>query len=157
VTGRGPLVFRLELPLRLAPTLNAYAATKRHKWQMANLNREVDQLIMIAKAAWPSWRMDDLAVRHQHQIVTGKLRTKERRTGGRRRLVLVTRYSSREPDEVSADVCGGKLPLDRLKHAEIIVDDNRKWLAREAHWCKAPPSKGRVVISVYELEQQRAR
>jgi hypothetical protein len=153
MSSRGPLIFRLELPLRLAPTLNAYAATKARKWAMAKLNAEVDTAIMVAKTRWPHWRMAGLVIFQKHRIdKRGKLRITERRTGGRRRLVVVHRHSSREPDEVSCDAGGGKLPLDRLKQAEVIRDDSRKWLAREAHWMRSAPGEGRVVVEVYELE-----
>lgn len=154
----GPLVFRVELPLELAPTLNRYASIKRirgkggYRFVMHKLNDDVDSAIAAAKGDWPAWGMDDLVVTQQHRIVRGKLRAKEMRTGGRRRRVVVTRYSSVEPDEVSCDVVGGKVPLDRLVQAYVLVDDNRKWCEREAHWRPAPPKQGRVIVEVYELE-----
>lgn len=149
---RRPLVFRVELPLNLAPTMNKYSAQKRYAWRMKKLNQEVDGAIMIAKSTWPRWKMADLVVTREHRIVNGKIKVKETRTGGRRRLVVVHRFSSREPDELSCDVLGGKCPLDRLVQAEVLVDDNRRWLEREARWSMAPPRKGRVVLSVHELE-----
>ncbi len=132
--------------------MNEYAHMKRYAHLMKRLNREVDTAIMFAKSTWPRWKMADLVVTREHRIVKGKIKVKERRTGGRRRLVVVHRFSSREPDEISCDAgCGGKLPIDRLVQAEVLVDDNRQWLEREARWSMAPPGKGRVVLSVHEL------
>lgn len=148
---RGPLVFKLELPLELAPTMNEYSHTKRHAHRMKRLNQQVDTAIMIAKTTWPRWKMQNLIVTRNHRIEKGKVKITTQRTGGRRRLVVVHRFSSREPDEVSCDVLGGKLPLDRLVQAEVLVDDNRKWLKREARWSPAPPRQGRLVLSVHEL------
>jgi len=150
---RRPLVFKLELTLRQAPTMNEYAAAKKNRRYMAKRNKQVDEAIMFAKLSWPRWKMGDLVVTREPKIVKDKLRVKETRTGGRRRLVVVHRYSSREPDEISCDVAGGKIPIDRLVQAGVLVDDNRKWLEREAKWSLAPPGKGRVVLSVHELEQ----
>lgn len=155
----GPLVFRVELPLQLAPTLNRYASIKRirgkggYRFVMHKLNDDVDNVIKVAKAQWPTWVMEDLVLTHEHFLVRGKMRTKETRTGGRRRRVVVTRHSSVEPDEVSCDVVGGKVPLDRLVQARVLVDDNRRWCEREAHWKPSPPKQGRVVVEVYEIEE----
>lgn len=64
------LIFRLELPLRLAPTMNVYSSMKRRKWSLGNLNREVDGLILQAKLVWHSWKMDGLVI--SRAIVQGK-------------------------------------------------------------------------------------
>jgi hypothetical protein len=76
-------------------------------------------------------------------------------SGGRRRKIRIARYSSQEPDEsviVSADVIGGKIPIDCLVRAGVIRDDDRIWLQREAYWRPAPPRKGYVLLEVFELQ-----
>lgn len=146
------LVFRLELPFRLAPTLNAYANMRG--WQRAKLRTEVDGLIMRELSSWPHWSM---GVRRKvtARVVKGKIKRRTVVTGGRKRKVIVIRESSRAMDEehASADVIGGKLPLDRLVMARILRGDSRNWLRREARWVPADPGAGRVVIEVYEVDE----
>jgi hypothetical protein len=90
------------------------------------------------------------AVIKRKRVVTSTLIS-----GGHRRKVRLTRYSSKEPDEtISADVLGGKIPIDCLVRAKILRDDDRIWLEREGHWKPAPPSKGRVVIEVLDLSPE---
>lgn len=149
----GPL-FTLTLPLSLAPTMNVYAAKKRTPWAMAKLNKAVDMAIWHAKAAHGVdvlWFMPSMKVERSFLPAKGKARAriKETRTGGERRLVRLTRYSSREPDEVTVDACGGKLPVDRLVSAQVLRNDNREWCEREARWVKCAPKQGRVVIEVW--------
>ena len=59
--------------------------------------------------------------------------------------------SSRRIDDVSVDVVGGKIPVDRLVQAEILVGDSAKWLEREAAWEPCEPGEGRVIVEVYDL------
>lgn len=157
--GWGRLVFRVELPLGLAPTMNAYSAKKARRWAMGKLNRAVDQRIQFAKREWPAWAMG--VDRRRLPVVVdgrpaldkrGRIRMRTEVSGGRRRAVRVTRHSSREPDEMSVDVVGGKLAIDRLVIARVLRDDSRRWLERQARWFCAPPKQGCVVVEVFELE-----
>jgi hypothetical protein len=130
--------------------MNVYSALKSRKWELGNLNDQVDGMIMQAKGRWHSWKMPMTIT---HTMVQGKRgpRVKAIRNGGRRRLVRCIRHSSHQPDEITVDVIGGKLPVDRMVLAEILRDDNRTWCEREAHWIKAAPKQGRVVLEVFEL------
>lgn len=118
-----PPLFVLRLPLELSPTLNAYAGLKG--WRRAKLRKAVD------------WRI--LAIQRGGIAPDGA-----------RRRVVVTRHSSREPDELSCDVLGAKIALDRLVIAGILAGDSRKHLDREAHWVYAKPGAGELVVEVYE-------
>jgi hypothetical protein len=142
----GDLVFRMVLPLKIeiapgprstrskpltlaiAPTLNEYASMKG--WQRQKVYKQVDPRIMAVMAAWPRCRL------------MGKPRP---------RGVRVTRYSSVLMDEVSVDSAGGKIVVDRLVHAGILMGDTGAQLQREARWERAPPGGGNLLIEIYEL------
>jgi hypothetical protein len=176
----GPLVFRIVFRLGTgimhldpskapvwAPTLNEYNGLK--PWRKHKLRAAHDALILQTKAAFPDWAMgitEKLVLRKPRKRPIGtmamvKSKSKRKatnspyttvRSGGRRRIVSVTRYSSREPDEpTSPDSIGGKVPIDRLVRAMILRDDNRKWVERHGQWIKCAPRSGRVVVEVYEM------
>lgn len=172
VAAPGSLVFRLELPLELAPTFNTYASKIRirgkngHRFWLKKLDERLDGVIGAEVLRWPAAVQCDIVRRVEplkgpdgKWLMTKgrrpRVRTKTTVTGGRRRRVVVTRHSSVEPDDISCDVVGGKALLDRLKHADVLRDDNRKWCEREARWEYAPPKHGRVVIEVFEMEDER--
>lgn len=145
------LVFRLELPLGLAPSLNVYASWK--PWQRANLRAQLLAEVSQAALGYPRCHLG---------IVRGPTRRKGMpgpvivEGNARRRRVVVMRYSSTQPDEVSADSIGGKCPIDVLVRVGILRDDNAKWCEREARWERAAPGAGRVVIEVHEIETETA-
>ena len=137
----GDLVFRLTLPLKQdagksatgkerfiepAATLNRYSSME--PWQQEKARKLVDTLILSERSRWPSWP-----------------------ARGRRRGVVVTRHSSSRPDELSADVLGGKFAVDRLVRAEVLAGDTHKHLVRSAAWVRAKPGAGRLVVDVHEL------
>lgn len=152
-------VFRLVLPIEpakvksgrkcvdveLAPTMNQYASMPG--WKRAIARAAVDRRVAAARFVWARWSADKKVDRH---IVGGKLR--EKVVGGKRRLVVVTRRSSRRVDEISVDVAGGKLPIDRLVVAGVLAGDSAKWLDRRARWEPAPTGEGEVVIEVFDVE-----
>lgn len=135
-------IFLLVLPLELAPTLNEYANKKG--WAKTKLAQAIDWRIMDAMRSWPAW---GCGVIRGPKTKTGR---PGKAVGGRKRIVHVTRHSSREPDELSADVIGGKIAIDRLVHANILRDDSREWCERKASWQKAAPKDGRLVVEVFE-------
>lgn len=133
-------------PPRLwAPTLNEYKGIK--SYELAKLRTAVDEAILRARVKFPHW---GCGVVETMQLVRGK--PVRHRSGGRRRLVLVERESNRPPDELSTDAIGGKVPIDRLVAAGVLRDDNRDWLLRDARWRQASRGEGRVIVSVFELE-----
>lgn len=73
------------------------------------------------------------------------------REGGRRRVVVVTRESSKRPDELATDSIGGKVCLDRLVQAGVLRGDTAEWLVRYCDWKECPPSDGKVTVDVYEV------
>lgn len=138
---RGPVVFEIRIPLddtrqtakgpvtrHLAPTLNAYGSMK--PWQRAILYKALDARIMAELHRWP------LAIQRAVRL---------------RRAAVVTRFSSRRPDEIGVDVLGGKVPIDRLVQAGILRGDSAKDLDREAHWQPAKPGQGSLLITVHDL------
>lgn len=142
------LVFMLELPLELAPVLNSYSTMAVKK--RARLRKNIDAVVIQAKQSWRTWPMG-IKKHTTGKVVRGKLQTKTTVTGGRKRSIRVTRYSSRKPDEISADIIGGKIAIDRLVQAEILRDDSSEWLKREAYWQQVPRGQGKVVIEVFEI------
>ena len=140
-------VFTLKLPLELAPTMNAYACMTGR--QRAKIRRKVDHVILLETQRQKGWSMGVKrktkgAVKSQRMVTITMI------SGGHQRKVRLTRHSSREPDELSVDVMGGKIPVDRLVHAGVLREDDRIWLQREARWTPAPPSKGHVLIEVFD-------
>lgn len=112
---------------QLAPTLNVYGSMK--VWQRSALYKALDLRILAELARWPRCR-----------------------PAADKRAVRVTRHSSHAPDEITVDVIGGKVPIDRLVRAQILTGDRAEDLEREAQWVPAPPNRGRLVVEVYELE-----
>jgi hypothetical protein len=139
----GPMVFMWRLPLsvkgtpkpgkppptmHLAPTLNVYGSMEA--WQRARLYKALDTRIMAEMGKWPAARL----MGHP-----------------RPRAVRVTRCSSVRPDEIGVDVLGGKVPIDRLVQAGILMGDHGEALEREARWEVAAPGAGSLLVQVYEL------
>jgi len=141
-------IMLLELPLELAPVLNSYANMPSFK--RAKLRKLVDERILLAKQHWTCWSMGMIR-EIKASVVNKRIRKIRVITGGRARRLILTRCSSKQPDEMSCDVLGGKIPIDRLAQACVIRDDNQTWLKREARWEYAPPGHGKVVIEVLEL------
>lgn len=153
VERSGLRVFYMRLPLELAPSMNVYAGMK--PWSRAKLRTDIDAAILLQLPKWPNFKagfteiaevVNDRLVKGK--VVKGGLRIK--RIGGRQRLAIVRRHSSRQVDELSCDVLGAKAPLDRLVQAGVLVDDNAKWLQRCAIWVPAKPKEGHLTIEVYE-------
>lgn len=163
---RGPIVFRLELAIGnpntkarrrrrargeigpakpWAPTLNEYNGL--NGWAKASLREAVDWHITAARQRWPSADMGIQRLPGKG----GRIGRLVRPGKARRRLVMVTRESTTAPDEISADVIGGKLPIDRLVQAGILLDDSDEWCVRDARWQQTDRGAGRVVIEVFEL------
>lgn len=130
--------------LNLAPTMNAYRSMQTFSKQ--NARKEVAKRIADERKRWPSsaWGGRHEKVKHGN---------KERLSpvGGERRLVRVTRFSARRPDDLGVDVIGGKLPLDQVVIAGILGDDSDAWCAREGHWAPAKTGEGFLRIEVYRL------
>lgn len=112
----------------IAPRLNEYGSMPT--WQRAALYKDLDLRIMAELARWPA------------SLLRGNLRP---------RAVVVTRYSSVQPDEITVDVIGGKVPIDRMVHAGILRGDNVADLQREARWKQSPPGEGALVIEVFDF------
>lgn len=162
------------IPL-MAATLNEYNGLD--PWRKEALRKAYDEEIETRKKEWPSWWcgcVDTLVPRPDKTSKCRKCKgakvngrgkpcrscggtgTRQadplmQREGGRRRIVVVTRVSSVRPDELSVDVLGGKIPIDRLVQAGVLRGDNDKWLARYGLWQQASPGEGRVVVDVYEV------
>ena len=168
LAARAPreLVFRLELPIEpvdlgkagkpllipLTPSLNVYAGMKG--WARAKARTEVDRRIVVAQAAWPRWHC---GIRKRAKVVGGEPVIVAVPGTGRRRLVRLVRRSSRRVDEITVDVAGGKICVDRLVQAEVLVGDSAKWLEREAAWEPCDPGDGRVIVEVYDLPASLAK
>jgi hypothetical protein len=114
------------LAVELAPTLNAYKSMK--PFILSALRDALDDRIAELLPTFP------------RALAQGK-----------RRGVYLERHSTREPDETSLDVLGGKCPLDRLVIAGVLAGDSRAHVERVGMWIPAKKNEGRVVIEVYDL------
>jgi hypothetical protein len=112
----------------LAPTLNVYGSMK--PWQRAKLYKDLDLRILAELARWP------------HCLLRGEKR---------KRAVRVTRASSSIPDEITVDIIGGKVVVDRMVLRDILAGDSGELLEREALWVQVPPKKGSLLVEVFEL------
>lgn len=155
---RGPLVFSIKLPLELAPTLNVYARREFHSLKPELRKRILDAFFIEQH----SGRYPNARASYSERAVMKRNRrgipmpVTERVGEGLPREVVLTRHSSREPDELSVDAIGGKLPVDCLVRAGILVDDNREWCVRTPDWKKAREKDGFVTIEVYETLEVKA-
>lgn len=166
----GPCVFTMSLPLdielstigakrlrkpvklRLAPSLNEYASML--PWTLKLTRAVIDQRIEAAKAAWPRWDCGSHRVRTVALVKRGKRTVKVEKlnvSGGRKRILEVVRYSSRQVDELAVDIIGGKLAVDRLTWAGVIAGDAVKHIVRRPRWVAVKPGEGRLEIAVYEI------
>ena len=150
----GALVFRVTLPLTICPTMNAYASWK--PWQRARARREI--MVALNGAAWTAlpgehqWRAPWLGIVRGPSSRRGMLGPVVREGESRKRRVVVTRRSARQPDEVSCDTLGGKMPIDALVRAGILRDDSPRWLERVARWERATGAEQGVRVEVYECD-----
>ncbi|RTL27859.1 MAG: hypothetical protein EKK55_05555 [Rhodocyclaceae bacterium] len=143
--GMGPPL--VERPY--APTMNEYANLRT--FEKDKLRKAIDGVIFGLKARWPAWNMGVRAV----GVLRGagkKQRAGVDLVGGRRRVAVVTRFSSQPVDEISVDILGGKMLIDRLVAAHVLRGDDAEWLARVPRWKLAAPEEGRVVVDVHEIE-----
>ena len=131
---------KVKKPLSLCPTLNEYNGMQG--WVKARVREAVDHAIA------ETFSEGHVGAAFYFLCFAGTNSIK----CTKRRRVVVTRHSSREPDELAVDVIGGKIPIDRLVKLGILAGDSRKWLDREARWEYAPPKAGKLVIEVYEVE-----
>ena len=122
-----------NFPFSCAPTLNEY----KH---LCSIKDKHGNKFAIANAHKRARRIIDDAI----------LVFRYRRTEAKRR-VLVTRHTSGRLDEVSVDVCGGKLLLDVMVSAGVLVDDSPEWCEREARVVNAPPGSGFVTVEVFAV------
>lgn len=124
---KGRLVLSWRLPKEWAPSLNSYAFMKG--WQRTALRRTLDD-----------------SLRHNESFLAAALNL-----GKRKRWVRVTRFSTKVIDENSVDVLGGKMPIDALVRAEILVDDNQEWCVREGACMKTKLGNTHVLVEVFEV------
>lgn len=131
----GDLVFSVRLPHALCPTLNRYASMEG--WQRAKLSQAIDLHLMAEFTKFPRARMK--AIAPKATIPT--------------RWVRFTRFTSNVIDEISIDIIGGKMPIDRLVHARIISGDSAKHIVREPVAAKVAPGAGSCLLEVMEIRR----
>jgi hypothetical protein len=128
---------KAKRPIKLAPTLNEYNGMKPWVKSLSRqaVDRWIHDQIQVAAAKAGSSTLD---------YAMGCL------TARARRRIVVTRYSSRQPDEIACDIIGGKIPIDRLVKAGVLAGDSAKWLEREARWVRCKPGEGKLVVEIFE-------
>lgn len=126
--GPSPRTGKDRKPMVLAPTLNQYDSMQ--PFEQKRMREQVDLRIMAELKAWP------------RALLRGE---------SRRRGVRVVRRSASPCDEMSVDVLGGKIPIDRLVKAGVLRGDSMNDLVREALWQPAPPGEGTLTVTIFEL------
>lgn len=125
---KGEKVLEWRVPREQAPNLNNYAFMKT--WQRTRIRRELDDMLITAKTLYKRAPLN---------------------MAKKRRWVRATRFSTKTIDESSIDVIGGKMPLDALVRAEILVDDTPEWCIREPHAEKTKPGNAHLFVEVFEV------
>lgn len=71
------------------------------------------------------------------------------------RWVRVTRFTPqvKNVDDAATDVIGGKMPVDMLRRAGLIVNDSPRWLTREAHVLKTKMGNTHVLVELFEVAE----
>lgn len=128
VIEKGRLVLSWRLPKEWAPSLNSYAFMKT--WQRTNLRKELDSSL--------TRQIQD----YSYAPLYG---------AKKKRWVRVTRFTTQPTDENGVDVLGGKMPLDALKRAEVLVDDNQEWCIREGLCRKTQRGNTHVLVEVFDV------
>lgn len=144
--------FKKPITLRLAPRLNEYAALP--PWTLKMTRAIIDAAIEDGKASWPRWDCGSEREVTKTKKKRGKRMTEVAKlsvSGGRRRILEVVRYSSRQVDELAIDVLGGKVVVDRLIWAGVIAGDAQKHIVRRPRWVPVKPGQGRLEIVAYEM------
>ena len=108
--------------------MNSYA--NMESWKRQSIRKQIDSVLFARFGGLPVSETNPL-----HH-------------GGKRRSVIVTRYSSRPTDELSVDLIGGKIVIDCLVRAAVLAGDSAQLLGRDARWVKSPPGTGKLVVEV---------
>jgi hypothetical protein len=71
-----------------------------------------------------------------------------------RRWVRVTRFSPQQVDDPTAvDSIGGKMPVDALVRAGVLIDDSETFCRREGGSAKTKPKNVNVLVEVFEMAE----
>jgi len=127
VEEKGDLVLSWAVSRDLAPTMNAYAFLKG--WQKTKMRTRLDTELRA--------HVD--------------FRDAELNAAKKRRWVRVTRFSTQQPDELSVDVLGGKMPVDALVRCGVLYEDSPDAIVREGRWEKCKRGETSVLIDVFEV------
>ncbi len=125
---RGALVLTWRVPRVLAPRMNELAFWKPF-------------MRIKAKKAHDDALKELLAANPAAQLHGAELR----------RWLRVTRFSPKQPDEVSVDAIGGKMPVDALVRHGVLHDDDQRFTHREAIWQTTKPGNTHLLVEVFEM------
>ncbi len=136
VFEKGAKVLEWRVSRELAPRLNEYAFMKN--WQRTRARQELDAALMalIHPRRQRGDQLFPLAMLNMAK---------------KKRWVRATRFSTKQVDDTSIDVIGGKMPIDALVRLEVLVDDSPEWCVREA--LSAPTKRGNthLLVEVFEV------
>lgn len=132
---RGRKLFEWRIPCSIAPTQN----------EATSWNRRSPHLFKKAKGIL-SAQLAKIVEAHPDADLFG---------AQRKRWVRVTRFTlqPKNVDEERIDAIGGKLPVDVLKHAGLIVNDSKEWLERRAHVMKTSKGNKHVHVELFEVAE----
>lgn len=129
---RGRQVLSWRLPRDLVPTQNDLRGIK--PWRLKKIKAALHTSLMAALPAWPE------------ALTNGSTR---------RRWARTTRFSPKEPDEMSCDGTGFKVALDVMTDCGVIADDDRAHLYREPRWEKCKPGETQGLVELFLIADER--
>lgn len=129
---RGSLVLSWRLPRDLVPTQNDLRGIK--PWRLKKIKAALQTSLMTAIESWP-----------------------DAKTNGstKKRWARTTRYTPKEPDEMSCDGTGFKTALDVMTACGVIADDDRKHLHREPRWEKCKPGETQGLVELFLIADEQ--
>ena len=129
VLEKGALVLSWRIAKEHALKMNAYAGQRR--FMLGKIKKTLDDQLRVLLEANPAAALN---------------------VAQRQRWIRATRFSTQQPDEPdSCDSIGCKQPIDALVRAGVLVDDNPKWLKREARWEKCKPGGTHLLLEVFDV------
>ncbi len=133
--GKRLLVWRIATDF--APTMNELSSwLMRTKWRPAKAKQELQRQIAELIAATPGLDLCGAQLR---------------------RWVRVTRFTVqvKNVDDTAIDQIGGKLPLDVLTKAGLLVNDSPRWVVREACVKRTKMGNTHLLVELFSTSDER--
>ena len=129
---RGRQILSWRLPRDLVPTQNDLRGIK--PWRLKKIKAALQASLVAELPKWPE------------ALTNGSERMRWART---------TRFSPKEPDEMSCDGTGFKVALDVMTDCGVLADDDRAHLHREPRWEKCKPGETQGLVELFLIADER--